>query len=579
MDDVALVQRAAALDRDAFAGVYERYAARLYDYLWWVLRDQEEADDALYATFLEAGARLHELSDPSKLRPWLFAIASDEALHRRSHFIRRDRKPPVPERTPAEDARFDKVVDAEADATAPIVLRADEAASDAVPEAAPDAVPDDAVPADAPPTRVEDRAWGELVTVVRDVADDLSAEERALLDLKYRQGLEDGELAEAIGTRPEQATALVEQVTERVERLLGTTVVAFLAQEDCPELATLLGEWHRLDADQRGLVEEHAAGCMTCGERLRRHIPASALLGVSPAVAVPGEVGARVLEDVDLAAHTGRWWTRRRDGFPPPLIVDRDRRRLAAAAAGVVILLGIGAFLVNRGLNDTEQVASVGSTAVPSTTRLSATTTVSSPTSTSSTTTSVPADGIDPLTAAAGTGGIRPTAGAGTGGGTGGGGGGSGGGGGGGGGGDGGSGGAPATDPGTGTADPSPPPEPPTTVPDTSGPSLSGLSVSPSVIRAANGNCTNGNPTQATVSVSASDPSGIASITASVAGPGGGSVAMTPSGLGGYSAVVGPFSSPLPAGFDFPAQVVVQATDGAGNTAATNTGLTIRCTG
>src|SRR5437588_8268536 len=87
MDEAELVQRAAAGDKDAFAAIYDRFAGRLYDFLWWVLQDRQEAEDALHDTFLVAGSRLPELTDPERLRPWLFAIAGREALdnQRRRH--------------------------------------------------------------------------------------------------------------------------------------------------------------------------------------------------------------------------------------------------------------------------------------------------------------------------------------------------------------------------------------------------------------------------------------------------------------------------------------------------------------
>lgn len=47
-----------------------------------MLRDRDEAADVLHDTFLVAGARLHHLRDPAKLRPWLFAIARHETLRR-----------------------------------------------------------------------------------------------------------------------------------------------------------------------------------------------------------------------------------------------------------------------------------------------------------------------------------------------------------------------------------------------------------------------------------------------------------------------------------------------------------------
>src|SRR3546814_15085482 len=73
--DAELVERAAAGDRDAFAALYDRYATPVHDLLRRMLRDDHEASDALQDTFFTAGERLHQLRDPSRFRPWVYAIA------------------------------------------------------------------------------------------------------------------------------------------------------------------------------------------------------------------------------------------------------------------------------------------------------------------------------------------------------------------------------------------------------------------------------------------------------------------------------------------------------------------------
>ena len=515
MDDVALVQQATSLDKDAFGAVYERYATRLYDYLWWVLQDREEATYALYDTFLEAGARLPELKDPSKLRPWLFAIASDQALrHRRKAEGRLPEAPPAPE---------------------------------------------------------ADAAWGELKQVVLGIATDLSPQDRALLDLRYRQRLEDDELAEAVGTTPERAVELLDPLTARVEAVLGETVVAFLARRDCPDLTDALGPWdERLDARQREIVEEHAASCPTCSARRQRHIPASSLLGVSPAMAVPGGVAEKVLEDVELASRHSRLpFTGRRNGFPPPLIGYRHRQRLGigAAAVAVILVLAIAGYIVSRG-GGTQEVASTGSSTVPSTTIRSST----SLTTFATTTTLVPPLG-DPaavsipgaVTGGTGSATTRPAAS----------------GGGGGGGGNTNTTAAPAdttvpASSNTTTPTTAPPPTSPPTTADTTPPTIS-VSVSPSTVRAGS-KCTNGDPTTATVTANVTDASGVASVRLVAAGLDTMNVAMSPTSGGNYTATVGPFQSPLPAGNSLDLPVVVQATDTVGNKTNGQGTITLRCT-
>jgi DNA-directed RNA polymerase specialized sigma24 family protein len=57
------------------AMMYDKYAAALYGYCHWMLDDSADAAGALQNTFVIAATTLGDLSEPSKLRPWLFAAA------------------------------------------------------------------------------------------------------------------------------------------------------------------------------------------------------------------------------------------------------------------------------------------------------------------------------------------------------------------------------------------------------------------------------------------------------------------------------------------------------------------------
>ena len=535
MDEAELVQRAAAGDKEAFAAIYDRYAGRLYDFLWWVLQDRQEAEDALHDTFLVAGTRLPELTDASRLRSWLFAIAGREAL---------------------DSERQRRAAEATSAASA------DWAAGTAT--------------AGEPVT-------GELVELARATAEELSPTDRALLDLHLRQGLRGQELADAIGVSNEYARHLVTQLIDRIERSLGADLVARFGRNQCPELAALLADWDESrDAETRQRVAEHADSCPTCGARRRQRVGTAALLTVAPTFSPPGDVRDRVLDDVDLEEHEGPSWPTRRGGFPRPLVGGPDRRWLVLAGAAFVLVVGLVAFLVTRSGDKAEQrVASVGSTTTPTSTRPSVTTT----TRPGSTTTSTLAG-----TGGAGSGATANSAGAGSatgassGGGTGGGGQASGSGSGSdstGGGTDtsgdtgGGAGGGGTSD--TPTTEARQPATTTTTLPqDTEGPSLSGLTVSPSVVRASS-QCDSSDPRTATVTVHASDPSGIGSISV-VAGPRGQSYPMVASGGDTYTATVGPFETLIPNGQTIALPVVVQAKDAVGNGPTSRSGtLSIHC--
>ena len=71
-----------AKDPAGIAMAYDRYAADLFGYSHWILHDSAAAAGALKDTFVLAAATLGNLSEPSKLRPWLFALARNECRRR-----------------------------------------------------------------------------------------------------------------------------------------------------------------------------------------------------------------------------------------------------------------------------------------------------------------------------------------------------------------------------------------------------------------------------------------------------------------------------------------------------------------
>ena len=83
MDDAALVEAARSGDPTAWAAIYDRYADKLHDHCHRILRDRDEAADALHDAFIAASRHLDQLRDPSRLRPWLYSICRHEALRRK----------------------------------------------------------------------------------------------------------------------------------------------------------------------------------------------------------------------------------------------------------------------------------------------------------------------------------------------------------------------------------------------------------------------------------------------------------------------------------------------------------------
>ena len=228
-DDAELVRAATAGDRGAFAAIYDRYADRLHDFCWSVLRDRDEAADATQDAFLVAAERLGQLRDPERLRPWLYAVARSQALRR----VRaRSRVAPEEEMTELPD------------------------------------------PATGPEQAAERSDLRELVW---NAAAGLSERDRALLDLHLRHGLEGAELGQAMGVEPGHAYVLLSRLRDQVERSLGALLVARLGRDDCPDLAAILSGWDgRFTPLIRKRVARHVDACDVCSERRRTPTPTGA---------------------------------------------------------------------------------------------------------------------------------------------------------------------------------------------------------------------------------------------------------------------------------------------------------------
>jgi RNA polymerase sigma factor (sigma-70 family) len=100
--DVAIastVQLAAAGDEVAFARIVAAHRAEMVRVAYVVSGDWDIAQDAAQAALWIAWRRLPSLRDPTRLRPWLMAVAVNEARA----VLRRQRRHPVVELTIATD--------------------------------------------------------------------------------------------------------------------------------------------------------------------------------------------------------------------------------------------------------------------------------------------------------------------------------------------------------------------------------------------------------------------------------------------------------------------------------------------
>jgi RNA polymerase sigma factor (sigma-70 family) len=315
MDDAALVEAARSGDRDAWARIYDRYADRLHDYCWSVLRDADDAADATSEAFMTAMQKLHQLRDPSRLRPWLYSIARRHALARGRARTRT---------APADVAVLER----------PTAVGGPEATAEAV----------------------------ELRELVWAAAGGLSDRDRSVLDLHLRQGLEGADLGEAMGTSAANAHVVLSRLRDQVERALGAYLVAHTDRDRCAELDGLLSGWDGTFTPLwRKRIARHVDDCDVCGERRRAAVNPLALLAAAPLVPAPMSLRKKVLDQLELVSSTH----------------TRERSSLRLALAGVAITtagvaLVMVALAATEGSDPTTEAGAVPPSAltVPSTTVL-----------------------------------------------------------------------------------------------------------------------------------------------------------------------------------------------------------------
>jgi RNA polymerase sigma-70 factor, ECF subfamily len=78
-----LIARALRRDPEALAALMRRHNQRLYRAAWGILRDEQEAEDAVQESYLKAFAGLAKFRGEAALSTWLTRIVINEALMRR----------------------------------------------------------------------------------------------------------------------------------------------------------------------------------------------------------------------------------------------------------------------------------------------------------------------------------------------------------------------------------------------------------------------------------------------------------------------------------------------------------------
>jgi RNA polymerase sigma factor (sigma-70 family) len=339
--DRQVVAAITAGDPAGIAMAYDRYAAALYGYCHWMLYDSAAAAESLQDTFVLVATTLSDLPEPSKLRPWLFALARNECRRRiRPRPVTRDEADAASQR--ADGGQRVDEVGRLADATVqfravsePIHEQADatvqfRAVSEPIHEPADTTVQFRALSQLADATmqfRVVSEqtdaidgladvngylGQAELRALIRSILADLKPREREVIELSFRHDLYDNDLAIVLGVSWSRAHALASRAHGRLEKSFGALRTALAGRAACPVVGELLADWDgQLTEQTRDLVVWHIEQCQTCANHGRGALRPTALSGLLPLAPLPPELRERVLRccsstDEDAVAYRRR---------------------------------------------------------------------------------------------------------------------------------------------------------------------------------------------------------------------------------------------------------------------------------
>jgi RNA polymerase sigma factor (sigma-70 family) len=295
-------------DGAGMAAVFDRHAEGLYTYCRSQLAAPADVADAVLATFVVTSAEIPRLSQPDRLRAWLFAVARNEC-HTRL-------------RAAGPSARLYEAASAMDDTGAFAVCT----------------------------QHAETRA------TVRAALAGMDPVDREVSELNLRHGFYGADLADLLGAPRNKAHALAARARSQFERSLGVLLMAKSEREHCPGLGAILdGAAGQSTMPLRWRVRRHVGSCDVCGERKRSGLNPAILLNLLPAIGLPSDLRQQTLDLVVNRSPVARAYRARvldraapldADGFPVQLATPSapgwrvSSASAVAAAAAAVALLG-----------------------------------------------------------------------------------------------------------------------------------------------------------------------------------------------------------------------------------------------
>ncbi|WP_242908589.1 sigma-70 family RNA polymerase sigma factor [Actinomadura terrae] len=254
--DRRLAASMAAGGSGALMEVVDHYAYRLYDYSHALLRDEEEAADALHAALIAAYSHIRVFGGQDRFRSWLYALVRNDCLRR----LRASERPA--ERHEAQEVQ-------------------------------------------TVPMNAEERAHRqETRRLVRAAMSGLRGRDRETLDLMLRHGLAASEIGGVLRLSASQATTLADQAFRGLGDALTSVYLAWpyrdttettALEEACPAVtASLLGQKQPINSAVQHELLQHIPTCAMCTGR-RPQVDATSLFQTLPVALMPGDLRGRIL--------------------------------------------------------------------------------------------------------------------------------------------------------------------------------------------------------------------------------------------------------------------------------------------
>lgn len=280
--DGGLVLATLAGDQAAFASLYDRFAGRIHDFQLALLRDPYQAVEATHQTFRRAVAGLNHLGEPAQLRPWLYALAHRQAKQHRN---------------PGKKSRSDNAYNWAGGARPSHDGQAD--------------------------------MW-------RALPSGLAEQDRALLTLHLRHGLDATEIASIVGISASRAKSRLDRLRPALEPALRPLLQARLGPAYSNRDGSGFGLIDSVESMSSGRGDRSGAGGAASNNTSDDNPPPLRL--AVPFVPPPPQLRDEILRHTPLiSAH---------EGLPHP----RTRAAWIATAATVVLLVIGSVLFVQRGM-------------------------------------------------------------------------------------------------------------------------------------------------------------------------------------------------------------------------------------